>query len=461
MLFNSLEFCLVFLPAAVAGYWLLRGRENARLWFLILASCAFYSYWDWRSTPLLIASTLMNWWAAERFKASGRSAIIVAAIVADLACLAVFKYLTFFAETLTATSGLALAVPKLAMPLGISFFTFHHIIYLVDLRSGRAPRYSLRDYALYIVLFPQILAGPLVRHSEIIHQFRNNPWQAGWELRWLEGLALFAMGLLKKLYLADALAVQSDAVFEKAMKGAVSLTEAWSGVLSFTFQIYFDFSGYSDMAIGLALLFGFRLPVNFDAPYRASNVSDFWRRWHMTLSRFLRDYLYIPLGGSRQGMTVQLGALLATMALGGLWHGAGWTFIIWGVLHGLALAVRVAWRAAKGPELPGLVGWALTFGLVCISWVFFRAADLPSALRLLSAMTGIGGTGDTGSAGWAMIAAAATLVLVCPTSQKIAARLCQTLEWGRWIGAAVGVGLALALLKINNGQSHEFIYFQF
>ena len=456
MLFNSLEFTLVFLPAALLAYWLARRSESARLWLLVIASCLFYSYWDWRSTPLLVASTLLNWWAAEAFHASGRRGIPIAAIVANLVCLAAFKYLTFFAETASGLTGLALEVPKLALPLGISFFTFHHIIYLADLLAGRAPRYTLRDYALYIALFPQILAGPLVRHSEIVHQFRTNPWAAGWELRWLEGLGLFAMGLVKKLYIADPLAVQSDAVFAKAGVGAVGLLEAWSGILSFTFQIYFDFSGYSDMAIGLALLFGFRLPVNFDAPYRAISVSEFWRRWHMTLSRFLRDYLYIPLGGSRQGLSIQLGALFATMALGGLWHGAGWTFIVWGVLHGLALGVRVLWRHGAAPAIPVPAGWALTFLFVCVTWVFFRAPDMGSAMRMLTGMS-FGSGGMSGGAGWPMIALAAVVAMLGPTSQSIAQRITTK----PWMAALIGIALAAGLLKINNGPSHEFIYFQF
>ncbi len=460
MLFNSLEFCLVFLPAALAGYWLARRSENTRIWFLIVASCAFYSYWDWRTTPLLIASTLLNWWASEAFRVRGNRAILVAAIAANLACLAAFKYLGFFADTFASATGLAMTVPKLALPLGISFFTFHHIIYLADLLAERAPRYTLRDYALYIVLFPQILAGPLVRHSEIVHQFRADPWAAGWPARWVEGWALFAMGLVKKLFIADQLGAHSDLIFKQATEGPLPMIEAWSGALAFTFQIYFDFSGYSDMAIGLALLFGFRLPVNFDAPYKASSIADFWRRWHMTLSRFLRDYLYIPLGGSRYGMTTQVAALLATMALGGLWHGAGWTFIVWGALHGIALSVRVLWRAAAAPAVPAVAGWALTFLFVSVTWVFFRAADLGSALRMISAMVGAGGADAAGAvpaATWVMIAVGAAVVLAFPTSQRIV----QTMPHGRWTGAAIGLALAAGLLKINNGPSHEFIYFQF
>jgi D-alanyl-lipoteichoic acid acyltransferase DltB (MBOAT superfamily) len=456
VLFNSLEFCLVFLPAALAGYWLLRHDENVRLWYLIAISIAFYSYWDWRVTPLLIVSVLLNWWASERHWVAGRRAILIGAIVANLTCLAAFKYMSFFAASISQATGVPISVPQLVLPLGISFFTFHHIIYLVDLLKGRAPRYSLRDYALYIVLFPQILAGPLVRHSEIVHQFRTAPWADGWERRWVQGLALFAIGLAKKLFLADPLSVTSDEVFQSAQKGPLTFLDAWSGVLSFTFQIYFDFSGYSDMAIGLALLLGFKLPVNFDAPYRAVDISDFWRRWHMTLSRFLRDYLYIPFGGNRHGVSVQIWALLATMVLGGLWHGAGWTFIVWGALHGVALVMRVLWQNAGMPSVPVFVSWGITMLFVCVTWVFFRAGDLASAILIVESMAGWGSGLGKGS-GWVLIAVCAFVTLALPTSQALVEKA--HASW--WIGLAIGVALAAAILKINNGNNHEFIYFQF
>ena len=261
------------------------------------------------------------------------------------------------------------------LPIGISFFTFHNIIYLADLHAGRAPRYSLRDYGLYIALFPQILAGPLVRYYEIVPQFRLSPLREGWEARCVQGIALFLMGLGKKVLLADALASLADPVFAASGEPALAMGEAWTAALAFPLQIYFDFSGYSDMAIGLGLMLGFGLPVNFNAPYRADGLREFWRRWHMTLSRFLRDYLYIPLGGNRHGLVLQVAALLVTMTLGGLWHGAGWSFVAWGALHGLGLASGVMWRRWL-PPIPRPVGWAMLMAFLLVSWVFFRAPSL-------------------------------------------------------------------------------------
>ena len=295
----------------------------------------------------------------------------------NLAVLAVFKYFNFFADLAGLIPGLPAPKLDLALPLGISFFTFHHVMYLTDLRRGEAPRYDLVRYGLYIAFFPQVLAGPLVRWREIMHQFDERPYQRPDAAeRVARGLMLLTAGLAKKVLIGDPLAEYANPVFAAAAAGkVVTMAEAWQATLAFTFQIYFDFSGYTDMALGLALLFGIVLPQNFDAPYRAASIQDFWRRWHMTLSRFLRDYLYIPLGGSRHGLPMQVWALFATMALGGLWHGAGLTFVAWGVAHGLALIVGAVLAARRLP-MPAALGWLLTFLFVMLCWVLFRAADL-------------------------------------------------------------------------------------
>ena len=248
-------------------------------------------------------------------------------------------------------------------------------------RAARAPLYSFRDYALYIALFPQILAGPLVRHSEIVHQFRHDPHRAGRDERIARGLVRLVLGLVQKVFIADAIAGKINPLFAKLAAGeTLTGSEAWVAILGFTFQIFFDFAGYTDMAIGLALMFGFVLPENFKRPYAAASLQDFWRRWHMTLSRFLRDYLYIPLGGSRSGLAVQLAALMATMLLGGLWHGAGWNFVIWGGLHGVGLAAGVLWRRA-GLAMPQALGVVLTFLFVVLTWVFFRSSSFDQAIE--------------------------------------------------------------------------------
>lgn len=457
MLFNSTEFLGVFLPATLVGYWL-AWRAGLHLWFLIAASLVFYGYWDWRSEALLIPSIALNWVAARAYLQSRHRWILHLAILANLTCLGIFKYAAFFSGIAEDATGITLRVAQLALPLGISFFTFHHIIYLVDLIRGKAPSYSFRDYALYIVLFPQLIAGPLVRHSEIIHQFSLSPWREGVIARWSEGLMLLVAGLAKKVFLADHLAPVADRVFEAAGRGPVNTLDAWHGVLSFTFQIYFDFSAYSDMAIGIALLFGFRLPINFDAPYRALSIADFWRRWHMTLSRFLRDYLYIPLGGNRHGLRRQVAALMITMALGGLWHGAGWPFILWGVLHGSALSIRVA-LARYFAWLPAPVGWILTFLFVVMTWIFFRAPDMATVTSLLGSMFGVGSAVASVSLhvfNLQILAIAAVIAMVGPTSQVVAARPPRP-----WMAYAVGLTGALIVAEIVSSPPEPFIYFQF
>ena len=455
MLFNSLPFIFGFLPPTLAGYWLLSLRRDAsRLWFLLAASIIFYGYWDWRFVPLLIGSIAVNWLAAELYFKLRHRAILVAAIAADLACLAFFKYRGFFAGIVTDATGWQVGVMQIVLPLGISFFTFHHIIYIADLLRSRAPRYRLRDYALYIALFPQILAGPLVRHSELVHQFPLLPFREGWERRFAQGIALFLIGLGKKIFIADALAATADPIFANAVAPGLGIGDAWSAALAFPLQIYFDFSGYSDMAIGLALLLGMSLPVNFDAPYRADSVREFWRRWHMTLSRFLRDYLYIPLGGNRHGLWRQIAALLATMALGGLWHGAGWTFVVWGVLHGLGLTVGLLWRQ-RLPPLPAPVGWALLMLFLLVTWVFFRAPTLTAAGHMFWAMAGHGAPGAIKGSRTLLIAAA--FAFLGPTSQ----RLVEGLRPYSWLAPVAALATVIILLALSNGPAYEFIYFRF
>jgi D-alanyl-lipoteichoic acid acyltransferase DltB (MBOAT superfamily) len=453
MLFNSIPFVLGFLPPVLFVYWLLARHDEFRLYFLLLASLVFYGYWDWRFEPLLLGSILFNWLAALAWFRFRRRLLLVAAIAVNLLSLAMFKYLGFLAGAVADATGWRFDLPAVLLPIGISFFTFHNIIYLADLYAGRAPRYSLRDYGLYIALFPQILAGPLVRYYEIVPQFRLSPLREGWEERLAQGIALFLIGLAKKIALADALAPLADPVFAAAGEHAVTQGEAWTAALAFPLQIYFDFSGYTDMAIGLALMLGFGLPVNFNAPYRADGLREFWRRWHMTLSRFLRDYLYIPLGGNRHGLARQLAALMITMALGGLWHGAGWTFVVWGVLHGVGLAAGVLWRRWFVP-IPRLVGWAMLMGFLLVSWVFFRAPSLAAACNVLTAMAAGAGPAPRGPG---TIAIAAAVVFLAPTSQSIVAKL----RPYRWLAPAGAFATLALLLKLADGPAYEFIYFHF
>lgn len=457
MLFNSFVFLLGFLPLALALHWLVeRFQPDWRLPLLAGLSFAFYGYWDWRFIPLLAFSIVINWLIAEAFLKTKRAGLITLAIALNLAVLALFKYFNFFADLAGMIPGLPAPKLDLALPLGISFFTFHHVMYLTDLRRGEAPRYDLVRYTLYIAFFPQVLAGPLVRWREIMHQFEERPYERSDSAeRIARGLMLLTAGLAKKVLLGDPLAEYANPVFAAAAAGkVVSMAEAWQAVLAFTFQIYFDFSGYTDMALGLALLFGIVLPQNFDAPYRSLSIQDFWRRWHMTLSRFLRDYLYIPLGGSRNGLPLQIWALFATMALGGLWHGAGLTFIAWGAAHGIALIVALLWRRA-GLPMPAPLGWLLTFVFVMLCWVLFRATSFEAALTIYKAMLGFAphGTGFK----WRALLPAAAFAMIGPTSWALVHKL----PPARWIAVLTAILFVLVLFKIGDDANYEFIYFQF
>jgi len=457
MLFNSFAFLLAFLPLALGLHWLAeRFAPQWRLAVLAALSFAFYGYWDWRFVPLLALSIGLNWLVAEAFQKTRAGGLITLAIIANLAVLGLFKYLNFFGDLAGMIPGLPAPKFDLALPLGISFFTFHHVMYLTDLRRGQAPRYDLMRYALYIAFFPQVLAGPLVRWREIMHQFDERPYQRpDAAARFGRGLLLLTLGLAKKVLLGDPLADYANPVFAAAAAGqVVTIAEAWQGTLAFTFQIYFDFSGYTDMALGLALLFGIVLPQNFEAPYRALSIQDFWRRWHMTLSRFLRDYLYIALGGSRHGLPTQVWALFATMALGGLWHGAGLTFVGWGVAHGLALIAALFWRRA-GLPMPAALGWLLTFLFVALCWVLFRAPNFEAALLIYKGLFGFAPVGS--GMKWRALASAAAFAIIGPTAWALAHKATPA----RWIAIVAGMLFVVVLLKIGDDANYEFIYFQF
>ena len=459
MLFNSFPFLFVFLPSALALHGLAeRFAPQLRLPLLVALSFVFYGYWDWRFIPLLALSILINWTLAQYFWRTRRGALIAAAIALDLLVLGIFKYAHFFATLIPGLSlpGADIFGGGAALPLGISFFTFHHIMYLADLKAGAAPRYGLLRYGLYIAFFPQVLAGPLVRWREIMSQFDERPYRRPDAAhRFACGIMLLVIGLAKKTLLGDPLADEVNPVFADAANGlGVSVVDAWHATLGFTFQIYFDFSGYTDMALGIALMFGIVLPQNFAIPYRAVSLSQFWRRWHMTLSRFLRDYLYIPLGGNRHGLPTQLAALIATMALGGLWHGAGLTYVAWGLAHGLGLCAGVLWRRAALP-MPARIGWALTFLFVAFAWVLFRAPTFEAALRVYDGLVGLAPFGHGFK--WRSIGAAAGVAMIGPTAWDAAHRA----RPSYWIAAACAALFVLTLFKIGNDANYEFIYFRF
>lgn len=407
MLFNSYIFIFVFLPLAVLLFQALEraGYREAALAFLVLASLVFYGWWNPIYLGLIAASILFNYsvgYLLSSGKQAGISAraLLILGIASNLGLLAYFKYTGFFAANLNAVAGTSWQPASIVLPLAISFFTFQQIAFLVDAYRGNTREYRFLHYCLFVTFFPQLIAGPIVHHKEMLPQFEHGGREDTLLSRLGVGLSIFVIGLFKKTIIADGVGLYADAVFDAAAGGThLTFFEAWGGTLAYTFQLYFDFSAYSDMAVGLALLFGIRLPLNFFSPYKATSIIEFWRLWNMTLSRFLRDHLYIPLGGSRNGQVRRYVNVMLTMLLGGLWHGAGWTFVVWGGLHGIYLVLNHAWhrllrslRQGRDGALgfPGIAR-LVTFLSVAMAWVFFRADSLTTAWSILRAMTGADG----------------------------------------------------------------------
>jgi alginate O-acetyltransferase complex protein AlgI len=403
---------------------------------------------------------LANWLLSRQITPQNQSLLIFCGVTFNLLLIGIFKYLDFFAGTAYFLAAVPYQPFELILPLGISFFTFQQISYLVDRSRGQAPPYPLLDYALYVTFFPQLIAGPIVRHNEIIPQFKKSPRRPDIFHHCAAGLLLFTIGLAKKTLLADQMAEIATPLFDTAATGdLLNFGQSWLASVSYALQLYFDFSGYSDMAIGLALMLGLRLPVNFDAPYRAGDIQEFWNRWHMTLSRFLRDYLYIPLGSSRHGPFRLAAALLFTMLLGGLWHGAGWTFVIWGLMHGLALVCHRIWLSS-GYRLPLVPAWIVTAVFLLFGWVMFRADTASTAWTIWVSMTGGNGlsTELQSEVNALLIVGAALLAIVGPTSQVVIEKLLTPR-----IPYAVLTGLTLfyLTLRVASDGYTEFLYFQF
>jgi len=393
MLFSSKEFILYFLPAVWISYIVISqfsGRRYAKI-FIALASIVFYAWWKLEYLPILLISVVVNFFLSKYLLKNNyayRKSILTAGIIFNLGLLGYFKYTYFIIDQLNIHTGTSFSFEPILLPLAISFFTFQQLAYLVDAYKNKVQPSVFFDYLLFVSFFPQLIAGPIVHHQEMMPQFEaNNKQLPSWEnLR--QGVQIFIIGLFKKIVIADTLAIFADQGW--AAPGQLTFFDAWGTTLCYTFQLYFDFSGYSDMAIGAALLFGIRLPLNFNSPYKALNIQDFWRRWHMTLSRWLRDYIYIPLGGSRVKEPKILLNLVITFLLGGIWHGAGWTFILWGLIHGLGTIIHRLWSRLKIP-LPKWSAWLLTFVFIHFAWVFFRATSLEEAYHVAQAMIGING----------------------------------------------------------------------
>jgi len=396
MLFNSYAFIFLFLPVALLGFFQLARIHHAyaAAW-LALSSLFFYGYWNPAYVGLLLGSIVCNYalgmWIV---KAAGarKQQMLVFAIATNLALLGYYKYTNFFVGSINTVTGSSWHVDDIILPLGISFFTFTQIAFLVDTFQGKVKEYNFIHYLLFVTYFPHLIAGPVLHHKDMMPQFAQpSTYRINWD-NVATGILLFTLGLCKKVLWADTLAPFATAIFDGAHHGMATGTlptiyEAWSGALAYTLQIYFDFSGYTDMALGIALMFNIRLPINFNSPYKSTSIIEFWRHWHITLSTFLRDYLYIPLGGNRHGKLRRYLNLLATMVLGGLWHGAGWTFVIWGTLHGIYLTINHLWRETVAERfldrvpvwLGAITGGAITFVAVVAAWVVFRSSDMAQA----------------------------------------------------------------------------------
>ena len=396
MLFNSYEFIFLFLPVCLIGYFLLNRFASgtwAKFW-LVLASLFFYSYWNPVYLPLILASIAINYVVGsalvktpERLRLSHKNILIIG-ITFNLLLLGYFKYTDFFLGNINLAFSSHIPLLHIVLPLGISFFTFTQIAYLVDAYRSEAKEYQFVNYALFVTFFPHLLAGPILHHKEMMPQFESEENKSLNYENLALGVFLFAIGLFKKVVIADTLAKAATYGFDAAV--SLSLVEAWVTSLSYTLQLYFDFGGYTDMAIGAAYMFNIQLPINFNSPYKALNIQDFWRRWHMTLSRFLREYIYFPLGGNRRGEINIYRNIMITFLLGGLWHGAGWTFVFWGFLHGAGLVVQRLW-AKLHVRMSGWMAWFITFNFVNIAWVFFRAKTWGAAIKVLSGMFGFNG----------------------------------------------------------------------
>jgi alginate O-acetyltransferase complex protein AlgI len=396
MLFNSYGFVFLFLPIVFIVYFLLnryRYTLGSKAW-LLLASLVFYGWWNPIYTPLMVGSILFNYSIGRFISQRKRNGLslqaryaLILGIVGNLILLGYFKYTDFFISNLNSTGMATLPLLHIVLPLGISFFTFTQIAYLVDTEKGKVKEYSSINYGLFVTFFPHLLAGPIIHHAEMMPQFDRLRNKVIDYRNVTSGLYLFFVGLFKKVVIADTFAVWANNGYDNL--NDLTMIQAWVTSLSYTLQLYYDFSGYTDMALGSSQMFNIRLPINFNSPYKSLNIQEFWRRWHMTLGRFMRDYVYIPLGGNRVAEGRILLNVMITFFIVGLWHGAGWTFVLWGCMHGAALAVHRLWTKS-GISMPSWLAWFLTFNFVNVGWVFFRAKTFSDAILVLKGMVGLG-----------------------------------------------------------------------
>ncbi len=484
MLFNSIEYICLFLPLVVIFYYIflkLRLLTVSKVW-LVLASVLFYSWWDPKYTALLLTSMLINFGIGSAFSGKyfqdkrKRKYLLIFGLAVNILILGYFKYANFFIDNINFILHTDIQIAKIILPLGISFFTFTQIAYLVDAYKKEAEEYDILSYLLFVTFFPHLIAGPILHHKEIMPQFSDIKRKVLKYKNVVSGLFLFVIGLFKKTFMADTLSLYVAMGYPAGGGNAeISFLEGWIIVFSYTMQIYFDFSGYTDMALGSAKMLNIDLPINFNSPYKAISVQDFWRRWHITLSRFLRDYIYIPLGGNRKGEVRMYSNLLVTMLIGGLWHGASWMFVIWGALHGIAQVINKLWQKTK-IELPKAFSIFITFMFINFTWIIFRAENFAQAKNIVNALFNINNFiipkthhfdfvfNHSAKYPYCILILILTVlfVFICPNSNKIISYI--KINSKR---AAILYALAFALLfvacviKLNCTNYSEFIYFNF
>lgn len=491
MLFNSYPFIFIFLPITLIGFFTLAKFRltTAAIAWLFIASIGFYSYRNIAYLPLILISIGFNYFigrSIEETPLGSKKArtLLWIGIGVNLLLLAYYKYANFFVTSFDAIAGTDWTLPNIILPLGISFYTFTQTAYLVDAYRGQTTKQNLLTYSAFVTFFPYLISGPILHHKQMIPQFHRLRNFVFSHKNVARGLIMFALGMAKKVLIADNISPWVAPVFDNA--SSVSFLEAWVGAISYTMQLYFDFSGYCDMVIGLGWMINIDLPINFDSPYKSTSIVEFWRRWHITLSNFLRDYLYIPLGGNRKGQVRRYINLMTTMLLGGLWHGAGWTYVIWGGLHGLYLCINHGWHKLN-IRLPRVLAWSLTFFAVVVGWVLFRAKTLPDAIEILQAMVGMKGIVIPGEAegklgvltnlgfqlkSWtdwvylpefngskSLSIVVLVILTLCtsflPNTQQIMNKFKPTWWW------AVGIGILTSFSLLSLNRVSEFLYFQF
>lgn len=491
MLFNSYEFLFAYLPVVFIFFFFIAKKNHRHAaTFLGVASLFFYAWFSIKSLPLLLGSIVINYLFGLKISEKQNKKLLIIALIFNLGLLSFFKYANFFIENsnsiiaISSQSTWSISALDIALPIGISFFTFTQIAFLVDCYQGKVREKNFSHYLLFVTYFPHLIAGPVLHHAQMMPQFADKKtYQINYEKIAL-GILIFTTGLAKKILIANPLGEYADTFFNAITpESTPSFANSWLGTLAYTFQIYFDFSGYTDMAIGLSMLFGIKLPINFNAPYQATGMIDFWRRWHISLSTFLREYLYIPLGGNRHGIGRRYINLLITMVLGGLWHGANWTFILWGMAHGLLLSINHYWQSLSisqylDKRLMKPIWWAITFVMICFTWVIFRVDHIDHLAPIFKGLIGAHGFDNVktiwdfgnlkASTLYNLVAISLLIVWLGKPSHKVEGFLMALNKKTSWISQQVkiytlSVGIFLLMLYCINqvGSYNPFLYFQF